>query len=162
MRLYVNGLPVASGPYDGMYTPPSDGKLRIGFADAGVGSLKLDVAEVTAYDRRWTRSRSLRRRPTCRCRPASGPLSGRRWTLRRRGDTPPPSPAYRALMPQAGLPPAYRAAARLGLAQALRAAEPVQAAQEYAALVDGADVPDRLASGGRRCPAEPGRPGDGR
>jgi len=48
LRLYWNGVPVAAAPYAGPYAAPN-GPLRIGFADAGVGSLQLQVAEWVAY-----------------------------------------------------------------------------------------------------------------
>lgn len=48
LRLYWNGVPVVSTPYTGPYTAPN-GPLRIGFANAGIGSLQLQVAEWMAY-----------------------------------------------------------------------------------------------------------------
>lgn len=48
LRLYWNGVLVASTAYAEPYSPPN-GPLRIGFADAGVGSLKLHVAEWLAF-----------------------------------------------------------------------------------------------------------------
>ncbi len=142
MRLYVNGLPVASGPYDGLYTPPVDGKLRIGFASAGVGSLKLDVAEVTAYDQALDPLTILEAA-------ADAPLPERFQAAFRqaldaqgRGDTSVALADFRALTTQAGVPPAYRAAARMAVAQSLALPEPASAAREYAALVEGADVPE--------------------
>ena len=142
MRLYVNGLPVASGPYDGVYTAPADGQLRLGFANAGVGSLKLDVTDVTAYDQALD--------PLAIFVAATDvPLPDRfRDAFRRaldaqgRGDTAATLADFRSLTLQVGLPPAYQAAARLGLAQALTERQPAQAAREYATLVEGADVPD--------------------
>ena len=142
MRLYVNGLPVASGPYNGVYTPPADGKLRIGFAGSGVGSLKLDVAEVAAYDSALDPLAIFEAATDAPLPARFRPAFRRALDAQGHGDTLATIAAYRALMPQAGLPPAYRAAARLGLAQALAVQEPGQAAREYVVLVDGADVPD--------------------
>jgi len=48
LRLYWNGVLTAAAAYAGPYTPPN-GPLRIGFADAGIGSLQLQVAEWVAY-----------------------------------------------------------------------------------------------------------------
>ena len=48
LRLYWNGVLTAAAPYTGPYTAPN-GPLRIGFADAGIGSLQLQVAEWIAY-----------------------------------------------------------------------------------------------------------------
>ncbi|MBI2297632.1 MAG: right-handed parallel beta-helix repeat-containing protein [Armatimonadetes bacterium] len=49
MRLYLNGLLLRAAPYAGPYYgggPP----FHLGFADAGWGSMKLDIDEVTLYD----------------------------------------------------------------------------------------------------------------
>jgi len=142
MRLYVNGLPVASGPYGGAYAPPADGRLRIGFAGAGVGSLKMDVADVTAYDRALDPL-------TIFVAATDVPLPERfRDGFRRalgakgRGDAALTVTGFRALARQTGLPPAYRAAAQLGSAQALADRQPAQAAREYVALVQAADAPE--------------------
>jgi tetratricopeptide (TPR) repeat protein len=52
MRLHVDGRLIASGPFDGVYTPsPSGAAFRIGFAGFGWGSAVLDVDEVTVYNR---------------------------------------------------------------------------------------------------------------
>ncbi|MGQ9503672.1 MAG: LamG-like jellyroll fold domain-containing protein [Thermogutta sp.] len=48
LRLYWNGVLTAAAAYAGPYTAPN-GPLRIGFADAGIGSLRLQVAEWAAY-----------------------------------------------------------------------------------------------------------------
>ncbi|MGB9689392.1 right-handed parallel beta-helix repeat-containing protein [Thermogutta sp.] len=48
LRLFWNGVLVAASPYDEAYTPPN-GPLRIGYADAGVGSLRLQVAQWVVY-----------------------------------------------------------------------------------------------------------------
>ncbi len=51
MRVYLNGLLLGTQQYDGVYTVPSGGRLRIGFAGAGVGSLRLDVDEAVFFNR---------------------------------------------------------------------------------------------------------------
>lgn len=48
--IYVDGLPVGQGAYDGEFAAPGGG-FRIGFAGFGWGSAKLDVADVTVYGR---------------------------------------------------------------------------------------------------------------
>ncbi|RMF91709.1 MAG: hypothetical protein D6741_15800, partial [Planctomycetota bacterium] len=53
MAIYIDGLPVAAGRFDGPYTPPK-GVFRVGFADSGVGSLVLDLDEVAVFDRGLT------------------------------------------------------------------------------------------------------------
>ncbi|MFO7901992.1 MAG: LamG-like jellyroll fold domain-containing protein [Pirellulaceae bacterium] len=51
MRLYVNGMLVAENAYDGPYTPPSSGTLRVGFAGAGVGSNLMDIDQFDFHGR---------------------------------------------------------------------------------------------------------------
>jgi len=50
MRLYLNGLLLAAAEYRGEYTAPN-APFRVGFANAGVGSIKMDVDEVVVYSR---------------------------------------------------------------------------------------------------------------
>ncbi len=47
--LYVDGALSAQGDFSGDLTPAAD--LRVGFAGCGIGSVKMDVAEVTIFDR---------------------------------------------------------------------------------------------------------------
>lgn len=52
MRIYINGLPSASKPHAQPFVqPPHGSKMKIGYADHGVGSVVLDVAEVAVHDR---------------------------------------------------------------------------------------------------------------
>ncbi len=51
MRVYLDGLLLGSQEYTGPYTPPGSGRLRIGFAGAGIGALKMDVDEVAFFRR---------------------------------------------------------------------------------------------------------------
>jgi hypothetical protein len=51
MRLFVDGLAVACGEFDGVWTTPEQGQFRIGFAGSGVGSVRMDVAEVAIFSR---------------------------------------------------------------------------------------------------------------
>lgn len=61
MRLFVDGAPAASGPFDGDYTPPPQGgQFRIGYANHGLGSVVLDVDEVTIHNRALTAAEILR------------------------------------------------------------------------------------------------------
>lgn len=66
MRLYVDGMLVASGPYDGDYTPPPQGgQFRIGYANHGLGSVILDVDDVAIYNRALTAAEILRAVECC-------------------------------------------------------------------------------------------------
>ncbi|MBI5395077.1 MAG: right-handed parallel beta-helix repeat-containing protein [Verrucomicrobia bacterium] len=61
MRISVDGVVAASGPYDGDYTPPSQGgQFRIGYANHGLGSVVLDVDEAAIYSRALTVAEILR------------------------------------------------------------------------------------------------------
>ena len=59
MRLYLNGIPLGKTAYSGEYSAPN-GPLRIGFANAGIGSLKLDVDEVAVFNRALPEAEILR------------------------------------------------------------------------------------------------------
>lgn len=61
MRLYINGLLVATNPYSGDYTAPTgDKRFRIGFAGYGWGSVKLDCDEAVFYNKALSGSEILR------------------------------------------------------------------------------------------------------
>lgn len=51
MRLYWNGILIAAGEYGGPYTPPKAPNFTLGFADAGIGSLQMEVDELAAFSR---------------------------------------------------------------------------------------------------------------
>jgi hypothetical protein len=51
MRLYVDGLLAAWGEFTDSWTTPAQGAFRIGFANSGVGSVRMDVDEVAIYRR---------------------------------------------------------------------------------------------------------------
>jgi len=48
MRLYLNGIPLGAADYEGTYTTAT-GMLKIGYANAGIGSLRMDVDQVAIY-----------------------------------------------------------------------------------------------------------------
>lgn len=50
VAIYLNGLVTAVAEYSGAYTPTKM-PFRVGFADSGIGSLVLDVDELTVFDR---------------------------------------------------------------------------------------------------------------
>ncbi|NMC21558.1 MAG: hypothetical protein GYA33_14205, partial [Thermogutta sp.] len=51
MRLYWNGILIAAGEYGGPYTPPKAPNFTLGFADAGIGSLQMEVDELAGFSR---------------------------------------------------------------------------------------------------------------
>lgn len=60
LRLYLNGSLAREMPYAGAYHIPEPGqRLRIGYAGYGWGSVKLDVDEVSLYDRALSDSEVL-------------------------------------------------------------------------------------------------------
>lgn len=51
MRLYIDGLLAAAKPHAAPFVaPPAGAKMRVGYAGHGVGSVILDVAEVSFHD----------------------------------------------------------------------------------------------------------------
>lgn len=61
MRLYLDGLRTAQGNFQEAYAPPPPGAaFRIGYANAGMGSVVLDVDEVAIYQRALTSEEVLR------------------------------------------------------------------------------------------------------
>ena len=48
MRLYLNGLLLQAAAYAGAYSP-TEAPLKFGYANAGIGSLRMDVKEVAVY-----------------------------------------------------------------------------------------------------------------
>jgi len=51
MRVYVDGLLAASGEFTDSWTTPAQGQFRVGFANSGVGAVRMDVDEVVIYGR---------------------------------------------------------------------------------------------------------------
>ncbi len=60
MRLYIDGALAARRAFAEPYTRPRQDMLRIGFANAGVGSVEMDVDEVRIYSRALSPSDVLR------------------------------------------------------------------------------------------------------
>lgn len=51
MRLYWNGILIAARAYEGPYTVPKSPDFTLGYADAGIGSLQMEVDELAAFAR---------------------------------------------------------------------------------------------------------------
>ncbi len=51
MRVFVDGVPVAERPARVSYQRPSPNVLRLGYANAGVGSLRMDAAQLRVFAR---------------------------------------------------------------------------------------------------------------
>lgn len=143
MRIYIDGLLSASAPYSGRFTNPlSDRRLRIGFADAGRGSAKLDVDEVAWYTRALPGDEIARHahfwfdmpeRVAVLMRVGGERAVARKWS---EGES-----SFRELLSAPELDPEVAAAGRLGLARCLagRGANR-EAVAELQAVADGAKI----------------------
>lgn len=60
MRIYVDGALAARRPFPEAYTQPRQDVLRVGYANAGVGSVAMDVDEVMVFGRALAPSDALR------------------------------------------------------------------------------------------------------
>lgn len=156
LRLYWNGVPVVSAPYNGPYTVPN-GPLRIGFADAGIGSLQLQVAEWMAY----TVSLSPELIAAHALSAVPGPIGGlavpeyapatwaKEWNSASdavtAGNWREAERHWSALADKKDVPPPVRALARFASAVAKRQrAATGQAIQSWAALARDASAPELL------------------
>jgi tetratricopeptide (TPR) repeat protein len=98
MRLFVDGMLAAAGPYDGDYTPPaSGGQFRVGYANHGLGSVVLDVDEVAIYNRAFSAAEILRAVEFCGPQ-APGARRNLAWACRERKDFAGAREHYRALL----------------------------------------------------------------
>ncbi|MBL7223127.1 MAG: hypothetical protein ISS72_04680, partial [Candidatus Brocadiae bacterium] len=145
MRLYLNGLLLHRAEYAGAYAKP-EAPFRIGFADAGVGSLKMDVDEVAVFRRALPAEEVLRHAHfQAELPPATAQRFAAATTAMARRDWP---AAERALAPIVGsrrAPARYRAVARLALGHALQKQNKVhEAVAEYAAVFDATAAPASL------------------
>ena len=145
MRLYLNGLLLGRAPYAGDYTAP-DAPFRVGFADAGIGSVRMDVDEVVVYRRALSAAEVLR--SVCFAAPLSAKTLA--WFDRAteavaRRDWAAASVAYQSVarMRRVGAQP--KALARLGLARTLdKQARGAEAVKEYAAVCNDANAPEGI------------------
>ncbi|GAB6164405.1 hypothetical protein JCM19992_04050 [Thermostilla marina] len=144
MAIYLDGLPVAAGAFDGAYTPPQ-GVFRVGFADSGVGSLVLDVDEVAVFDRGLTPAEAFAAAWNRRVLPAETAAglaqAGERCLAGKWAEG---EAAYASLAAQTA-DTAIAAACRLGrIFCRLRQDDAAGAASIAASLLDMAEVPDDL------------------
>lgn len=145
MRAYWNGLLVAAADFAGDYTP-TNSPFRLGFSDAGIGSLKLDVDELIVFGEAldplallaitWERL-ELTPDAAAGLRQATDAVAA--------GDWPAALRHYRKLAETAGQQPLLAALARTGAAQALRClGRSIEMAAQCAAVAEANDVPDVL------------------
>lgn len=143
MRIYVDGLVAAVGEFSGAYTPPArGGKLRIGFANAGWGSLAVDVDEVTVFGRAFTPVEVLRHAVFHASLPE--PLAVR-WAAGQQAaeakDYAVAAAEFAAFAETAEIPPDFQAAARLRLGRvAIEQKQAAVAAAAYSRVLERSDV----------------------
>lgn len=152
MRIYLNGVLLGATDYAGDYTP-GEAPFRVGYANAGIGSLILEVDEVTVFDRALDAASLL---AAAWDKPALS--SGVAEALHRAsgaaasGDWQTALAAYRE-MANAAAEPLVAALARLGMAQALEGLNRSgEATSIYTQVAQTQDVPEVLQMfAARRC-----------
>jgi hypothetical protein len=137
MRIYLDGRMVGSGPYDGPYTlPPKGAMLRIGYANHGWGSVRLDVDELAVYRRPLSPVEIVREAHFYA--PLDESTAARFAEAQRLADAQDFALAakqYEAIVETASLPIDYRALARLCLARVYQAQKNPRAARAQLAEV---------------------------
>lgn len=146
MRIYVDGFTAAAGKYAGEYTPPRGAaQFRIGYANAGFGSVQLDVDEVAVYGRALSAQDILRHAHFYAPLPESAAkafAAGDQCLLGK--DYAGAAAAFGQAFRTADLAPDYQAVARLRAAEAcLAAMKSRQAVAHYARVLEVADVAAR-------------------
>lgn len=146
-RIYLNGILMAKGDYEGQYTRPRPGaQFRVGFAGYGWGSCVLDVDEVAVY------KRALAPADVLRSAYPSGALTNEildRFLKANEafdsGDMATATTEFRALGAIPDISPEIAALARLKLGQALLAQQEVgEALSVLSAVLQTPGVPEGL------------------
>ena len=143
MRLYLNGLLLTAAEYAGEYTVPS-GPFKVGFANAGVGSVKMDVDEVAVYNRALSPVEVLQSAHF------QAPLAadvqarfGRATEAIAKKDWAAADDELSAILALRTLHPEYRALARLAIARTLdRRGRTDEAVKQYARVYEDAGAPE--------------------
>ncbi len=145
MRLYLNGILLRAAEYAGEYTPPA-GPLRIGFAGAGVGSVKMDVDEFAAYETALSPAEILRHAHLLGSLPGAVETRLAAGTAAvASGDWAEVETQFAGILGLSDVPPAIRTAARMAVAQSLRNRGRMdEAIAQYAAIFERSDAPEPL------------------
>jgi hypothetical protein len=142
MRLYLNGLLLGSADYAGDYTPPG-GPFKVGFADAGIGSLKMDVDEAAVYGRALSPAEVLQSAHFHA--PLGADLKARfarAMESSAENDWSAAGTELAGILDLGGVHPEYRSLARLALARTLdKRNRSNEALAEYAKLLDDPSAP---------------------
>jgi hypothetical protein len=144
MRIYLDGLLAASGPYEGAYTP--GGQFRIGFAGFGWGAVVLDVDEVAVYKRALSPTEIMK--SALFYAPLPDALAARLEAATKAyesHDFAGAAAGYRTVAEAKDTAPAYVALARLRLGQALaQQRDPAGALAEFQAVIDMPAAPQGI------------------
>jgi hypothetical protein len=145
MRLYLNGVLLQAAAYTGPYSPTT-APLKIGYANAGIGSLRMDVEEVAVYRQSLPPAEILQHAYRQTKVPAAiqqtldagtAALAASDWLAA--------EAAFAKMSESPDADPAYRAAARIALARTLRSRNQLPAAiAQYAAVFDDPQSPPAL------------------
>ena len=143
MRLYLSGILLAKANYAGDYTAPK-APFSVGFANAGVGSVKMDVDEVVVYDRALSATEILQSAHL------GATLSAHAQGLFARADVAvverdwtAAGQAFEQIAASADVDAAHRSVARLWAARMLvKRGRIAEAVKQFAGLCDDASVPD--------------------
>lgn len=145
MRLYLNGTLLQAAAYTGPYSPAT-APFKLGYANAGVGSLRMEVEELAVYRQALSPHEVLQHA----LRQPEIPLAVERametgTTALAAGDWAAAEQAFAELAEQPAVDAAYRVAARLACARALRSRDQLSAAlDQYAAVFDDPQTPPPL------------------
>ncbi len=144
MNIYWNGLLTATNEYRGEWTPASS--LRIGFADSGIGSLKMDVDEVTIYGEALPAELIAEHAVDGASLPGPGKtLFAQAAAAIRENNWHAAEDCYRSVAEDPGLPSACRALGAMGVAHALwQQNRATESATLWARLCDSAGTPENL------------------
>ena len=145
MRLYLNGMLLQAAAYTGPYSPTT-APLKIGYANAGIGSLQMDVEEVAVYRLALPPAEILQHAFLQPQIPAAIQQTLEAGTAAMAaGDWAAAGEAFRKMSELPDAEPAYRAVARIALARTLRNRDQLPAAvAQYAAVFDDAQSPQTL------------------
>ncbi len=144
MTIYWNGLLAAVGEYRGEWTATPS--LRIGFADSGIGSLKMDVDEVAIYSEVLSPETIVEHAIDGEAiSGAAKVLFAQAGQSIRQNDWPAAEACYRALAENSGLDAKCRGVATMGVAHALwRQNRGTESAALCAKLYDSPEAPENL------------------
>jgi hypothetical protein len=146
MRLYLDGLTVAATKHDGVAAP--GGQFRIGYNNAGMGSLLMDVDEVAVYKRPLAPEEILR--AACDFEPVPPDFAttiekARVQAARKEFNLAEKDLVILASRP--ALPPSLAALAKLRLAEVMRAnKKPARAAEDLVKLLKAPRTPAAIAN----------------